>query len=77
MLVKLKMAETMKQAVTMVEQGHVRVGPKTILDPSYHITRSLEDYVTWTDGSVYQRKIQKYNDKVLLLGECVHLFVVG
>lgn len=29
-MVRLKMAETMKEACTFVEQGHVRVGPETI-----------------------------------------------
>ena len=29
MQVRLKMAETLREAVTFVEQGHVRVGPDT------------------------------------------------
>lgn len=36
---RLKMAETVKEAVTFVEQGHVRVGPETITDPAYLVTR--------------------------------------
>lgn len=28
-MVRLKMAETLKEAVTFIEQGHVRVGPDT------------------------------------------------
>ncbi|KAI8849935.1 U3 small nucleolar ribonucleoprotein IMP3-like protein [Chytridium lagenaria] len=38
-MVRLKMAETVKAAVTYVEQGHVRVGPDTITDPAYLVTR--------------------------------------
>jgi len=34
---KLKMAETLKEAVTMVEQGHIKVGIDTITDPSFHV----------------------------------------
>lgn len=60
----MKMAETMRQAVTMVEQGHIRVGPNTITDPAYLVTRPLEDHVTWVDGSTYRRKIMKYHDKL-------------
>ena len=36
---RLKMAETVKEAITFVEQGHVRVGPETITDPAYLVTR--------------------------------------
>ena len=36
---RLKMAESVKQAVKMVEQGHVRVGPNTITDPAFLVTR--------------------------------------
>lgn len=46
---RLKMAETVKEAVTFVEQGHIRVGPQTITDPAFLVTRAMEDYVTWVD----------------------------
>lgn len=61
---RLKMAETVKEAVTFVEQGHVRVGPQTITDPAFLVTRTMEDFVTWVDTSKIKRKILKYNDKV-------------
>ncbi|CAG8451258.1 17582_t:CDS:2 [Acaulospora morrowiae] len=61
---RLKMAETVKEAVTFVEQGHVRVGPETVTDPAYLVTRNLEDFVTWVDTSKIKRKIMKYNDKL-------------
>ena len=61
-LVRLKMAETLREAVTFVEQGHVRVGPETVSDPAYHVTRSMEDFVTWVDTSKIKRKVMKYND---------------
>ncbi|CAG8525533.1 10697_t:CDS:2 [Cetraspora pellucida] len=31
---RLKMAETVKEAATFIEQGHIRVGPETITDPA-------------------------------------------
>ncbi|ORX52385.1 30S ribosomal protein S4 [Hesseltinella vesiculosa] len=61
---RLKMAETVKEAVTFVEQGHVRVGPKTINDPAFMVNRNMEDFVTWVDTSKIKRKILKYNDKL-------------
>eukprot|EP00897_Mesotaenium_endlicherianum_P000572 jgi/Mesen1/10515/ME000083S10024 len=64
MLVRLKFAETMREAVTFVEQGHIRVGPETILDPAFLVTRTMEDFVTWVDTSKIKRKVMKYNDRL-------------
>ncbi|OZJ05435.1 U3 small nucleolar ribonucleoprotein imp3 [Bifiguratus adelaidae] len=61
---RLKMAETVREAVTFVEQGHVRVGPETITDPAFLVNRNMEDFVTWVDTSKIKRKIMKYNDKL-------------
>lgn len=63
-MVRLKMAETVREAVAMVEQGHIRVGPTTVTDPAYLVSRTMEDFVTWVDSSAYKRKIQKYHDKL-------------
>ncbi|KAL1921880.1 uncharacterized protein VTP21DRAFT_10522 [Calcarisporiella thermophila] len=61
---RLKMAETVKEAVTLVEQGHIRVGPETVTDPAYLVTRNMEDFVTWVDTSKIKRHVLKYNDKL-------------
>ncbi|GLC51417.1 hypothetical protein PLESTB_000500100 [Pleodorina starrii] len=63
-MVRLKMAETLREAVTFIEQGHVRVGPDTVTDPAFHVTRNMEDFVTWVDTSKVKRKVLKYNDKL-------------
>ena len=63
-LTKIKMAENMREAVTFVEQGHVRVGPRVVTDPAYHVTRNLEDFVTWVDASKIKRKVMRYNDRL-------------
>ncbi len=47
-----------------VLQGHVRVGPETILEPAYLVTRPMEDFVTWVDTSKIRRKVLAYNDKL-------------
>lgn len=63
-MVRLKMAENLKEAVTFIEQGHIRVGPNVITDPAFLVTRTFEDYVTWVDSSKIKRTIMKYNDKL-------------
>lgn len=63
-MVRLRMAETIREAVTFVEQGHVRVGPETVTDPAFLVTRSMQDFITWVDTSKIKRKIMAYNDKL-------------
>lgn len=63
-LVRMKFCETLKEAVTFVEQGHIRVGPTVITDPAFLVTRSFEDFVTWVDSSKIKRTIMKYSDKL-------------
>jgi U3 small nucleolar ribonucleoprotein protein IMP3 len=63
-MVRFKMAETIRVAITFIEQGQIRVGPDVVTDPAYLVTRSLEDYVTWVDQSKIKRTVQKYNDKL-------------
>ncbi|GAX78354.1 hypothetical protein CEUSTIGMA_g5796.t1 [Chlamydomonas eustigma] len=63
-MMRLKMAETMKEAVTFIEQGHVRVGTETVTNPAFHVTTNMEDFVTWVDTSKIKRKVLMYNDKL-------------
>uniref|UniRef100_A0ACD5UUR2 Uncharacterized protein n=1 Tax=Avena sativa TaxID=4498 RepID=A0ACD5UUR2_AVESA len=60
-LVKLKVAEHLKEAVTYIEQGHVRVGPETVTDPAFLVTRNMEDFITWVDTSKIKKKVMEYN----------------
>ena len=71
-LVRNRMCETLREATTFVEQGHVRVGANVVRDPGFVVTRDMEDYVTWVDTSKIKRKVAAYNDKLDdydLLGE--------
>ena len=43
-------------------QGHVRIGPETVTDPAFLVTRNMEDFVTWVDTSKIKRKVQKFNE---------------
>lgn len=61
---RLKMAQFVSEAVRLIEHGHVRVGPDTVTDPAFMVTRNMEDFVTWVDTSSIKRKILKYNDKL-------------
>ena len=62
-MMKLKMAETVKEAVMYIEQGHVRVGVDTITDPAFHVNRTMEDHVTWVKGSSIRKKVLNYNNQ--------------
>ena len=61
-MVRAKMCETVREAAAFVEQGHVRVGPTPVTDPAFHVTRPMEDFVTWVDTSKVKRKVMVYND---------------
>lgn len=61
---RMRMAETVSSAVKYIEQGHIRVGPNTVNDPAYLVTRSMEDFVTWVDTSKVKRTVMTYNDEV-------------
>ncbi|XP_075227288.1 U3 small nucleolar ribonucleoprotein IMP3 [Lycorma delicatula] len=62
-MVKSKMAQKIKMAVQLIEQGHVRVGAEVVKDPAFLVTRNLEDFVTWVDSSAIKKHIKKYNDE--------------
>lgn len=59
------MSESIKGAVKLIEQGHVRIGPELIKDPAYLVTRTLEDFVTWVDNSKIKQHILEYNGLVI------------
>lgn len=62
-MVKLRMAQHLTDAVKFVEQGHIRVGPEVISDPAFLVTRNLEDFVTWTDTSKIRKHVLEYNEE--------------
>jgi U3 small nucleolar ribonucleoprotein protein IMP3 len=64
LLIKLKMAQNMKDATRFIKHGHVRIGPNTITDPAFLVTRPMEDFLTWTDSSKVKRTIMAFNNKL-------------
>lgn len=63
-LMRLKFAENLTEATTLIEQGHIRVGPTKVDDPAMLVTRNMEDFITWVDTSKIKRKVSQYNDEV-------------
>ncbi|XP_023172517.1 U3 small nucleolar ribonucleoprotein protein IMP3 [Drosophila hydei] len=61
-MVKLRMSENLKHATDLIEQGHVRVGPEMVKDPAFLVSRNLQDFVTWVDGSKIKEHVLRYND---------------
>lgn len=55
-MTRLHMAPTVQTANRFIEQGHVRVGTDEVTDPAFLVTRSMEDWVTWTRGSKVAEK---------------------
>ena len=48
----------------VVQFVDVRVGPHTVTDPAFLVTRTMEDHVTWVDSSKIRRHIARYHDKL-------------
>lgn len=63
-MTRLRMAENVTAAVRFVEQGHVRVGTEVVTDAAFLVTRDMEDFVTWVDGSKVRRNILRYRQGV-------------
>ncbi|XP_065352448.1 U3 small nucleolar ribonucleoprotein protein IMP3 [Cloeon dipterum] len=60
-MVKSKMAENLKLATKLVQQGHVRVGTEVVKDPAFLVSKNLEDFVTWVDTSAIRKHVMEYN----------------
>jgi U3 small nucleolar ribonucleoprotein protein IMP3 len=63
-MTRFRMGETVQAATKIIEQGHVRVGTETVTDPAFLVTRGMEDFVTWVDGSKIRKHILKYREKL-------------
>jgi U3 small nucleolar ribonucleoprotein protein IMP3 len=74
-MVRNKMAESIKGATKLIEQGHVRVGPELVKDPALLVTRTLEDFVTWVDNSKIRQHVLEYNGMVSCLSVSKTIFI--
>ena len=41
----------------------IRIGPNIVTDPAMLITRTMEDHITWSDGSKIKAKVLTYNNE--------------
>ncbi|EMP34006.1 U3 small nucleolar ribonucleoprotein IMP3 [Chelonia mydas] len=57
------MAQKLRDAITFIEQGHVRVGPEVVTDPACLVSRAMEDFITWTDSSRIRQHVLNYNQE--------------
>eukprot|EP00919_Chromeraceae_sp_WS-2016_P032237 GHVR01075951.1.p1 GENE.GHVR01075951.1~~GHVR01075951.1.p1 ORF type:complete len:185 (+),score=23.65 GHVR01075951.1:117-671(+) len=62
-MVSGKFCERMKEAVTYIEQGHVRIGPDIVNDPAFHVTREMSDHISWAQGSAIKRTVKQFNQE--------------
>jgi U3 small nucleolar ribonucleoprotein protein IMP3 len=63
-LVNNKFSERAKDAVQLVEQGHVSIGPDVVSNPAVHVTREMEDNIKWSQGSKIKRHTMKYQNEL-------------
>lgn len=61
LMVRQKMAPSVRMATQLVQQGHVRVGTELVTDPALFVTRHMEDFVTWSDASAVRKHVLEYN----------------
>lgn len=41
----------------------MKVGIETVTDPAFHVSRNMEDHVTWVKGSSIRKKVLNYNNE--------------
>ncbi|KAM3850885.1 U3 small nucleolar ribonucleoprotein IMP3-like [Vipera latastei] len=63
LLIKLRMVQNLKSAVSFVEQGHIRVGPEVITNPAFLVNRAMEDFITWTDSSRIRHVLNYHQER--------------
>ena len=63
-LVNNKFSERAQDAVKLVEQGHVSVGPDVVSNPATHVTREMEDNLKWSQGSKIKKHTMKYQNQL-------------
>ncbi|EFA79733.1 U3 small nucleolar ribonucleoprotein protein [Heterostelium album PN500] len=63
LLVQLKYAQNLANAASIVQHGHIRIGPEVITDPALIVTRKFQDLLTWVDNSSMRKKVLQYNNE--------------
>lgn len=61
---RLKFVQNLKDATTYIQDGHFRIGPNTVTDPGFIVTRTMEDQINWVNTSKIKRHIDEYHNTV-------------
>jgi U3 small nucleolar ribonucleoprotein protein IMP3 len=61
-MLKLKMAPNCKIGSDFINHGHVRVGATQVRDPAFLVPRTLDDHITWMDGSKIKGHVMAFNN---------------
>ncbi|KYR03170.1 U3 small nucleolar ribonucleoprotein [Tieghemostelium lacteum] len=64
MLVRMKFAQNLPHAVSLLRHGHIRIGPEIVKDPALIVTRKFQDFMTWVDTSVMRKKVMEYKGEL-------------
>lgn len=59
-----KFSERPRDAVSLIEQGHVSIGPDVVSNPCIHVTREMEDNIKWSVGSKVKRHTMKFQNQL-------------
>ncbi|KAH9385832.1 U3 small nucleolar ribonucleoprotein IMP3 [Nematocida major] len=57
-----KIVPDIKTAVTFIGDGHIKVGTEIVTDPSLIVSRTMQDYITWREGSAVKRTIDEFTE---------------
>lgn len=63
-LVTSHFCENIEHAISMIEGGHIRVGPDLVTNSAVHVTREMADNITWAEGSSMKRKIREFRNEI-------------
>ncbi|CAK9022918.1 unnamed protein product [Durusdinium trenchii] len=62
-LVRMKLCQDLPQAIKYIKQGEIRIGPDVVTNPALHVTREMEDHITWAEGSKMRRQIKEFSNE--------------
>jgi U3 small nucleolar ribonucleoprotein protein IMP3 len=63
-LTRNKFSERVSDAVKVIEQGHVSIGPDVVSQSAVHVTREMEDNLKWSVGSKIKRHTMKFQNQL-------------
>ncbi|KRH92014.1 U3 small nucleolar ribonucleoprotein (snoRNP) component [Pseudoloma neurophilia] len=62
LLKRQNFAESIKDAVKLIKQGHILIGNKPVRNIDVLVTNGMENFIKWKDSSKHKKCIDKFND---------------